>query len=243
MPYTAKGKCVYKKDTGEKVGCTNGSMKKYLAALHANVPDAKNESQTTERELDMKPIKLSEIAKKIVEGQTKITLNGKEVDPKSIEIDGVDHKDYPDFSDAYISAASYMDGTPVDDNDLQKLEDENYGLTNDLAHGHLFQEGYDWRDDPKLARDFEKSDVSQDEFERHQGLAKQRPAVMAFKGITFFNVPAGQDQLAYEVGLRKLKSGKWGHKHPKSGDTSSGKEILKRAEQEFGKGRYWEPTN
>ncbi len=37
MPYTTSGKCVYKKDTGEKVGCTDGSVKKYLAALHANV--------------------------------------------------------------------------------------------------------------------------------------------------------------------------------------------------------------
>ena len=46
MPYTAKGKCVYKKDTGKKVGCTKGSVKKYLAALHANVPDAKNEETT-----------------------------------------------------------------------------------------------------------------------------------------------------------------------------------------------------
>lgn len=43
MPYTSKGKCVYKKDTGEKVGCTKGPVKKYLAALHANVPDAKDE--------------------------------------------------------------------------------------------------------------------------------------------------------------------------------------------------------
>jgi len=36
MPYKVKGKCVYKKDTGKKVGCTDGSIKKYLAALHAN---------------------------------------------------------------------------------------------------------------------------------------------------------------------------------------------------------------
>jgi len=39
MPYkTKKSKnktCVYKKDTGKKVGCTRGSKKKYLAALHA----------------------------------------------------------------------------------------------------------------------------------------------------------------------------------------------------------------
>jgi hypothetical protein len=34
MPYKAKGKCVYKKDGG-KVGCTKGSVKKYLAALYA----------------------------------------------------------------------------------------------------------------------------------------------------------------------------------------------------------------
>ena len=39
MPYKTKkykGKtCVYKKDTGKKVGCTKGPKKKYLAALHA----------------------------------------------------------------------------------------------------------------------------------------------------------------------------------------------------------------
>lgn len=36
MPYFTKGKCVYKKEDGSKVGCTKGSVKKYLAALHAN---------------------------------------------------------------------------------------------------------------------------------------------------------------------------------------------------------------
>jgi hypothetical protein len=41
MPYVARGKCVYKRDTGEKVGCTKGSVKKYMAALHANVSDAR----------------------------------------------------------------------------------------------------------------------------------------------------------------------------------------------------------
>ena len=37
MPYEAKGKCVYKKDGGAKVGCTTGDVNDYLAALHANV--------------------------------------------------------------------------------------------------------------------------------------------------------------------------------------------------------------
>lgn len=44
MPYVVdhKNKCVYKKKSdgsrGEKVGCTKGDLKKYLAALHANDP-------------------------------------------------------------------------------------------------------------------------------------------------------------------------------------------------------------
>jgi hypothetical protein len=40
MPYKKCGKkCVCKADTGKKVGCTKGSVKKYLAALHANVKE------------------------------------------------------------------------------------------------------------------------------------------------------------------------------------------------------------
>ncbi len=43
MPYIRKGLCVYKKDTGEKVGCskTPEMAKRYLKALYANSPDAK----------------------------------------------------------------------------------------------------------------------------------------------------------------------------------------------------------
>ena len=40
MPYTIKGKCIYKKDTGKKVGCTKGSVKKYMAALHSNIKES-----------------------------------------------------------------------------------------------------------------------------------------------------------------------------------------------------------
>lgn len=46
MPYEVKGKCIYKKDGGTKVGCTKGSVKKYLAALHANA----DENTETEKE-------------------------------------------------------------------------------------------------------------------------------------------------------------------------------------------------
>jgi hypothetical protein len=40
MPYRVNGKCVYKKDGGAKVGCTKGSVNKYLAALHANANES-----------------------------------------------------------------------------------------------------------------------------------------------------------------------------------------------------------
>jgi hypothetical protein len=47
MPYTYKKEgnkyCVYNKNTGKKVGCTTKSIKQYLSALHANVPDSTTE--------------------------------------------------------------------------------------------------------------------------------------------------------------------------------------------------------
>jgi len=52
MPYKVKGRCIYKKDTGAKVGCTTGSVKKYLAALHANVHDeSKTPSKITQKDV------------------------------------------------------------------------------------------------------------------------------------------------------------------------------------------------
>lgn len=41
MPYKRKGKCVYKKNTGKKVGCSKSvnKAKQYIKALHVNVED------------------------------------------------------------------------------------------------------------------------------------------------------------------------------------------------------------
>ena len=53
MPYTTSGKCVHKKkrdgSRGEKVGCTDGSVKKYLKALYTNVDE-----KLTKEEQEMK---------------------------------------------------------------------------------------------------------------------------------------------------------------------------------------------
>ena len=75
--------------------------------------------------------KLTKNAKLLKE---EVSLNGKPVDIRSIEIDGVDIEDYPDFVDAYIIAADYEDGTPLSDEELQELQDENYGIVGELIH-------------------------------------------------------------------------------------------------------------
>jgi hypothetical protein len=52
MPYTSVGKCVYKKNEdgkrGEKVGCTKGAIKDYLAALYAS---NKNEAKLAHQQI------------------------------------------------------------------------------------------------------------------------------------------------------------------------------------------------
>ena len=52
-------------------------------------------------------------------------INGKEVDMNSISLDGIDTRDYPDFVDAFIDSASFVDGTSLDGNELEELNDDN----------------------------------------------------------------------------------------------------------------------
>ncbi len=47
-------------------------------------------------------------------------LNGKKV--VDLEIDGVDSGDYPDFCNAYFSSGCYEDGTPLTDDELNKVK-------------------------------------------------------------------------------------------------------------------------
>ena len=48
-------------------------------------------------------------------------LNGKKV--VDLEVDGVDSRDFPDFCDAYFSNGCYEDGTPLTEDELNKLTD------------------------------------------------------------------------------------------------------------------------
>jgi hypothetical protein len=60
-------------------------------------------------------------------------LNGKKV--VDLEVDGVDGSDYPDFADAYFSYGCYEDGTPLTEEELERL--------NDLASDVLWEMAFD----------------------------------------------------------------------------------------------------
>jgi hypothetical protein len=69
-----------------------------------------------------------------------ITLNGRPVDVNSIEIEDVDPRDRPDFSDAFVAAASFKDGIPLSDEECEQLTQERGDIVNDLAHESLHEQ-------------------------------------------------------------------------------------------------------
>jgi len=53
-----------------------------------------------------------------------------------VEIDGIDHRDAPDYVDAFISSASY-DGRPMTDEELDELNSDSdfvYSCVDDRLH-------------------------------------------------------------------------------------------------------------
>jgi hypothetical protein len=74
----------------------------------------------------------------LAEGEP-LTINGKEVDRRSLEVDGVDSRDYPDFSDAYISYATFTDGTELSDEEMDELNDRHGDLVHELAYDSLHE--------------------------------------------------------------------------------------------------------
>ena len=51
-------------------------------------------------------------------------MKHKEIDYSTLQVDGIDTRDYPDFCDAFICYGEYTDGTPLEDVDLQALNDD-----------------------------------------------------------------------------------------------------------------------
>ena len=72
-----------------------------------------------------------------------IAFQGRMVDRASIELDDVHSWDYPDFSDAYISYATFTDGTPLSDDELEQFNDQYPELVNELAFDSLHEDTMD----------------------------------------------------------------------------------------------------
>lgn len=79
-----------------------------------------------------------------------VNVNGKEINVGSIEVEGVYSWDSPDFADAYITYAEFMDGTPLSDDELVQLEQEHGDLVNQAAHDSLQGSG-DFLDEDDVA--------------------------------------------------------------------------------------------
>ena len=82
---------------------------------------------------------IKEVLKDIVEENTSNPhINNKKVDIDTIEVDGIDKEDYPDFCDAYVSNASYKDRELTEEECIQ-LQDDNpewfYEKVCDEAYG------------------------------------------------------------------------------------------------------------
>jgi gamma-glutamylcysteine synthetase len=61
----------------------------------------------------------------------------KEVDQNSFDIEGIDHSDYPDYVDAFLSYGQYADGTEMTDEELQAWQDDNPSLFYDILQDFI----------------------------------------------------------------------------------------------------------
>jgi hypothetical protein len=66
-----------------------------------------------------------------------VMINGKQLDLSTIELDGVESYDRPDYADAYASAATFTDGMALTDDELDELSDKHGDVINMRAHDML----------------------------------------------------------------------------------------------------------
>lgn len=63
-----------------------------------------------------------------------VHINGRAVDINSLDVDGVDPQDRPDFVDAYFVSGNYQDGDELSDEELDYLTSEYPEIVGDLAN-------------------------------------------------------------------------------------------------------------
>lgn len=65
-------------------------------------------------------------------------MNIKEINIKSLVVEEVDMRDYPDFCDAFFSYAETVDGRKLSDAELESLTLDNPELVLEAAHQSLY---------------------------------------------------------------------------------------------------------
>ena len=77
-------------------------------------------------------------------------IAGRTIKIGSLEVDGIDSSDYPDFCDAFFSYAEFDDGTALTDAELEELTDRYGDVVNMMAHDNCVsqaEDAYDrWKD-------------------------------------------------------------------------------------------------
>jgi hypothetical protein len=81
----------------------------------------------------MKHVKLFESFLNEYKQVTFIKFKGKKVDMRSIEIEGVDSNDYPDFVDSFAAYAEWTNGKELTDSELDDFNDEFPDYVQELA--------------------------------------------------------------------------------------------------------------
>jgi hypothetical protein len=111
--------------------------------LYDNLPQVYQRIESEMGDPDM-PAEPSEDNQEVDESYTPppVMINGKQVDLGSIELDGVESYDRPDYADAYASAATFTDGTALTDDELDELSDKHGDIINMRAHDMLEDKEY-----------------------------------------------------------------------------------------------------
>ena len=104
--------------------------------------------------------KLTKNAKLLKEEEDNLGQPQRKVDYKTLEVDGVDGSDYPDFVDAYLSYGEYEDGTPLTDGELQELDPDGAIAQEMASEEYTEGGGYDDYEDPD---DFDENTMTKRE--------------------------------------------------------------------------------
>jgi len=73
------------------------------------------------------------------EALKRIPFDINNVNESTLELEGIDFNDYPDFCDAFIGYAEFNDGTVVPEEQMDELNEECADMINQMAVESLYQ--------------------------------------------------------------------------------------------------------